>query len=264
MLLSTPIALGATAEIYAWKDGWVLKLFHQGISRSTVEFEASVNHTVYASGMRVPAVGQIIETDGRFGLEYERVEGTSMLQELINQPWRFIALSRQLAELQADMHTRQVPQMPSQRDRLAEKIKRASQLSENLRQAALDALEQLPDDEKLCHGDFHPGNILLTDRGPVIIDWMDASRGNPLMDVARSTLLFGGGPLPVDIPRRWLVRILMRWFYRIYLWRYFQLSPYDRRLLSAWIPVAAAARLDENITMDEDRLLSIAKTLINA
>lgn len=262
MDLSTPIALGATAEIYAWKDGQVLKLFKQGISRHTVEIEEGLTRMVYASGLPIPAVGQIIESEGRYGLEYERVEGISMLEALVRRPFKFAPFARQLAELQADIHNRRLPEMPSQLERLRHKINHASQLSDNLRQAALKALERLPDGDKLCHGDFHPGNILLTARGPVIIDWIDASRGSPLGDISRSMLLFGGGPLPPGLPWAWLIRILMDWFYRIYLRRYFKLSLADRKQLSAWLPVSAAARLAENIPTGETWLLSIAQTLM--
>jgi uncharacterized protein (TIGR02172 family) len=262
MTLSPPIAIGATAEIHAWKDGQVLKLFKPGVSRSTVEYEANLTRIVHASGLQVPAVGQIIEFDGRFGLEYESVEGVTMLQALMTAPWKFSTFARQLAEIQAEMHTRHVPGLPSQRGRLERKIKRAGRLPDAVRQVALNALAGLPEDDKLCHGDFHPGNIVLTSRGPVIIDWIDASCGSPIMDVARSTLLMGGGSLPPATPVKWLVRLIRGWSYKRYLRRYFQLNPADPNELSHWVPVAAAARLDENIYADEDRLLALAQRLI--
>jgi len=262
MLLSAPIALGFTAEIYAWHAGQVLKLFNSGIARSTVEYEANLTRMVYGTGLPVPAVGEILEIDGRFGLELERVDGITMLQAFTQKPWKFPHYARQLAELQADMHTRVVPELPSMCENLRRKINRAGKLPKNLRQAALKALESLPEDDKLCHGDFHPNNILLTSHGPVIIDWIDASRGFPLADVARSTLLFGGGPIPPGTPVPWLIKVIRRGFYTTYLRRYFQLNPTDHQQLSRWVPVVAAARLDENITMDEYRLLSIAQTLI--
>jgi Ser/Thr protein kinase RdoA (MazF antagonist) len=263
-LVNVPIALGFTVEVYAWNDRQVLKLFNRGISRNTVENEANLTRIVHATGLPVPAVGEIVEIEGRFGLEYERVEGITMLQAFVQKTWKFPIFARQLAELQADMHKRRIPEMPLQRDRLLRKIQRARKLLENVRQAALKALERLPEDDKLCHGGFHPNNILLTSHGPVIIDWIDASRGYPLADVARSTLLFGGGPLPPGIPAAWLVRILRRWFYLIYFRRYIQLIPADRQQLSTWLPVVAAARLDENIHTDEARLLTIAQKLIQA
>jgi hypothetical protein len=216
---------------------------------------------VQASGLSVPAVGKVIEVDGRFGLEYERVEGVSMLQAILQRPWRFAAYARQLAGLQAEMHAIRLPEMPSQKDKLAWKIHGAAPLPENVRQAALQALDRLPEKDCLCHGDFHPSNILLNKRSQVIIDWLDASRGSPVMDIARSTLLFGGGPLPPGTP--WAAPVLHRWFYCVYLQRYCQLNPIDPKELAASIPVAAAARLAENIHSDEARLLSIAEKLVD-
>ena len=262
MQLNAPIARGFTAEIFAWYEGQVLKLFNKGISRSTVEYEANLTRIVHDTGLPVPAVGEIAEIDGRFGLELERVQGISMLETLTQSPWMLPTFARQLAKLHADMHRCRVPELPPLGEKLVRKIKRAEKLPENVRQAALKALEQLPEDDKLCHGDFHPGNILLTSRGPVIIDWIDASRGRPVMDVARSSLLFGGGKIPSSFPGAWILRILQGSLYRIYRRRYFQLNPIYKQELESWIPVVAAGRLDENIYFDEDRLLAIAQTLI--
>jgi uncharacterized protein (TIGR02172 family) len=261
-LPESPIAIGFTAEIFTWKSGQVLKLFKQGISQATAEYEAKLAGAVHVAGLPVPAVGKIVELDGRFGIEYERVEGTSMLDMLFCRPWHYQRLAYQLAELQAEMHQLSVPGLPSQCDTLERKIRKAKPLPEKVRQAALDALDALPTEGKLCHGDFHPGNILLTQRGAVIIDWIDASSGNPLLDVARSTLLFGGGPLPPGAARKGLVWLIRGLFYRAYLDRYCQLHPLDKKELSHWLPVAAAARLSENITGDEQRLLSIAEKLV--
>ncbi len=263
MQLNSPIARGLTAEIYAWRNGFVLKLFNQGISRSTVEYEAGVTRTVHGSGLPVPEVGEVVEEGGRFGIELERIEGPSMLELLAKKPWLLVRYARELAELQAEMHKKQLPGLPSLLDRLRRKINQAAPLPETIRQAALIAVDDLPAGDRLCHGDFHPGNILLTEGGPVIIDWIDATSGWPILDVARSTLLFGGGPIPASIPSARLLSILQGWFYHIYRRKYFQLSPADQTQLERWLPVLAAARLSENTQYDEDKLLRLAQNLVN-
>lgn len=260
MQLSSPIAIGFTAEIYTWKTGQVLKLFNPGITRDTVEYEAKLTRLVHGKGVPVPEVGEIVEIEGRYGLEYEQIEGISMLKAFMRKPSTLPIRARQLAELQAGLHRVSLPEMPSLRERLQRKIRRAPKLPENVRQAALESLAILPEEDWLCHGDFHPGNILLATRGAVIIDWIDASRGNPILDVARSTLLIKGGPLPPGTPCR--MKIIRDWFYRIYLRHYAGLIPCDLKQLKKWTPVVAAARLDENIKADEKRLLSIAQKLV--
>jgi aminoglycoside phosphotransferase (APT) family kinase protein len=60
----------------------------------------------------------------------------------------------------------------------------------------LEGLERLPQGAALCHFDFHPDQVLMTQRGPVVIDWMTAFRGHPLADVARSCVLLSFGQAP--------------------------------------------------------------------
>ena len=47
--------------------------------------------------------------------------------------------------------------------------------------AALVALD-IPD--TLVHGDLHPGNIVVSPTGPIVVDWSDAAVGNPFVDLA--------------------------------------------------------------------------------
>ena len=70
MPLEKPIALGRTAEIYAWEDGYVVKLFRDGMPAASVEYEARIARTVHAAGLPVPAVGEVVDINGRFGLVF--------------------------------------------------------------------------------------------------------------------------------------------------------------------------------------------------
>jgi len=257
MSLGEPIALGRTAEVYAWEEGQVLKLFQDWFSADGVQYEARIARAVHAAGLPVPAVGEVVEIEGRLGLIYERVDGVSMGEILAAKPWMLPRFARLLAELHADMHASSIaPDLPSQHQRLEDKIRAAEALPPDLREAALRALGQMPDGDQLCHGDFHPGQVLMTSRGPVIIDWIDAARGNPLADVARSSvIMLGRGP---SVP--WLLRAAARWFHAVYLNRYFRLRPGGRQQSAAWRPIVAAARLSENIPELQDWLLAQVKT----
>lgn len=89
-------------------------------------------------------------------------------------------------------------------------------------------------------------------QGPVIIDWTNATRGNPLADVARTSLLLRVPELP-PVPKRWVVAAVRSWFLGAYLQRYRQLAPCNEKDLTAWEPVIAAARLREQIPDEADR-----------
>ena len=96
--LGQPIARGRTAEVYAWEDGQIVKLFQDWFSADQVKYEARAAHIVHAAGLPTPAVGEMVEIEGRLGLIYERVDGISMFEILQAKPWK----ANQFAHLLAD------------------------------------------------------------------------------------------------------------------------------------------------------------------
>src|SRR5262249_15504970 len=148
------------------------------------EREYVASRALHAAGVPAPAAFEVLEVGGRCGIVFERIEGVSLLGYTQVRPWSIFRAVRLLAELHAQIHRRTAPAaLPSFRERIAARIE-ASDAPEADRKAALEQLAGLPEGAALCHGDFHPDNILLTARGPVVIDWSSASRGDPLGDVA--------------------------------------------------------------------------------
>jgi len=251
------IARGRTAEIFLWKDNQVLKLFLDWCPAHWIEHEAQTTRAVHKAGLPVPAVEGMMEVEGRLGIVFERIDGPSMLGLLTSKPWKLFRRARTLAELHAGMHSREVPELPSQRRGLERDIQRAGALPTPTKEVVLKVLGQLPEGSAVCHGDFHPDNIIMSSRGPIIIDWMAAKQGNPLADVARTCLLLRlGEPLP-GTPRRWLINWVRGLFHSIYLRAYLQLRPASRQQIAAWQLPVAAARLNENIPGEEDQLLAL-------
>ncbi len=246
MLAEEPIALGRTAEIYAWQESQILKLFYDWYPEGNIRYEARISRAVHAAGLPVPAVGDAIAIDGRFGLVYERVDGMSMFDVLPVKPWKLLTYARSLAELHTQMHRdAAIDDIPSQRERLAHKIHQAKGLDPDLQEAALTALENMPVGTSLCHGDFHPGNVLITSKDPVIIDWPDATIGNPIADLARTSIILLGASQ--SEAQSWIERIALDWFHSVYLSRYFILNPDSEAQYRKWLPIVAAGRMSEGI-----------------
>jgi uncharacterized protein (TIGR02172 family) len=257
--ISTPIAEGRTAEIYLWDDRHILKLYRDWCPPDWVEYDARIEGAVYEAGIPSPEPVEIVEVEGRRGLIYERLEGASMLEDLNARPWRLWRHARSLAELHVKIHQQSIPGLPSYKDRLHYDIRNTSHLSEDLRHRALSLLDTLPDGQNVCHGDFHPGNVLMTANGPIVIDWMTACSGSRWTDLARSSLLLSIGAKSAGKQLSPFIRMAIRLYHRTYLNQYRAFSPDQTNEMDRWTPVIAAARLKEEIAPERQALLKMVQ-----
>lgn len=199
---AAPVGRGYTSDVYDWGGGRVLKLFHRSFPRANAEREYRVTRAVGAAGLPAPAAYEFIEVEDRCGIVFERVDGVSLFDSVRAKPWTLFRAVRQLAELHTLIHRREAPpELPSQREWIGGGIDAAPDVPASERQAAKAALAGLPDGTAVCHGDFHPANVLLTPRGPVVIDWDTATRGHPVGDIACTSHLLRIARLPAWSPR---------------------------------------------------------------
>jgi aminoglycoside phosphotransferase (APT) family kinase protein len=254
------IGQGREAEILAWGEGKVLRLMWKPERRPLLEREAAAMIATRAAGAPVPEVHEMIEFAGRPGLVMERVDGPDLLTLLGKQPWRALWTARTCGEAHARLHGPPAPpELPPLRTLLNQQISSSAALSEELRSFALEELSRLPDGDRICHGDFHPGNMLLGPDGPLVVDWTAASRGDPMADVARALLLLRLGELPPEAPPvlRRLERAGRTLLRRGYVRAYGRAGPFDRQRLERWQPVLLAGRLAEGIEAERAKLLDL-------
>lgn len=262
------IARGWEATVFEWEDESspkkALKLFNESRTETAVREEHELSKRLQAEGVNMPAVfGDVVEVDGRFGIIFERVFGPTMIDLIASRPWKIRSIAHQLADIQIDLNAKKPKGLPELKQFLFGQIDTSEQLSEGDKGAALAILESLPNGDRLCHGDFHPGNILMRDgnaRDPVIIDWGNAATGDPLADLARSQLLItiGWRLLPRRRDRylaRFAVTLLSRWHQS----RYLSASGLGTANLVKWRTVIAAARLNEEIPAEREPLLKVVR-----
>ena len=256
-LPSKPIAEGRTAEIFLWDDHHILKLYRDWCPPHWIKDEARIARAVYEAGIPSPAAGEIVEMDGRQGLIYERIQGISMLQDMNAHPWRILKHARSLARLQVKINKQSITGLPPYKEEPRHAIRKTPHLPEDLRTKTLALLDTLPNGQRLCHGDYHPGNVILTKEGPIVIDWMTASAGSPWTDVARTSLLLSIGPRGAGKLINPMLRMAITLYHRVYLHQYHALVPDTKNELNRWALVVAAARLNEDIIPERQALLQM-------
>jgi uncharacterized protein (TIGR02172 family) len=240
--LGKRITRGSTAEIYEWQPGRILKLFNENCSKQEVRHEFHIAKAVQVMDS-VPRVHDMIQVGRHWGIIYQHFQGTPLAEALRHDVSKASHFAKHFAGLHARIHAvSDVAELPSQLERLKKKILATSLLTPTLQQNVIAHLESLPTARTLCHGDFHPGNVLVEKDKFFVIDWADATLGHPLADVTRTTLILEG--LAATEPS---LATFVNNFKTAYLENYFALRPGSEKDLEPWRPVIAAARLRENI-----------------
>ncbi len=266
MDLGRVIGHGARADVYALGADKAVKLYWAGTPTATADLEFTKARAVYQAGLPVPAVFDRVDIDGRPGIVFERVPGRSLADVLGRGPWRYEQVGRTLAELHASIHQEQLPEIPTIdiRARLAQRITESSGLPSRIVDAVLAVLDKMPDDTapRLCHGDFHGENVLMSLRGPAVIDWPDSLNADPAVDVARTVLVHRLAPYQARGLKRLATRALIWKVERSYLRRYSQLCSLDLDALEAWQIPLAAARLSEGIRGEDQVVPNLIERLL--
>lgn len=257
------IGEGRTADVFEHQEDehTVIKLFKKDFSEEAIHREFQISQLAYSLGIRTPQPLEILQLGDRIGITYRRVTGVSLLKMLAQRPLAIKNHAGNLASLHVRMHAHRVAgQLVQQKEMLLLNIQAVTVLTEREKNIIIEHLKQLPhDDARLCHGDFHPDNVMVGENDWVI-DWMNGTSGNPAGDVARTIILLSTGSLPAETPK--LIKLILQ-FFRIrfknrYVKAYLRLSGLEYDDIDRWILPVAAARLSEWLTQEEqEQILDI-------
>lgn len=260
---------GACAEVFEWEDGSkIVKLAKPNTDSAALQREWKHCRSAWECGLPVPKPFGLVTVEGRPGVVFERIYGESILNRFINKT---VGPSKQengldlledhldariTARLLYQIHTNSVS-LSSQRTKIRNDIGRAPSLTKPEREALIAHLDQLPVKQQLCHGDPNPGNILLRDHDALIIDWNDASTGNPEADLAEYVILIRYAVIPPYLPTKLntFLNTIRDSTIRIFLEEYERLSGIGYAEIEPWIAPVAARKLSSDATSEAERAL---------
>ena len=252
------VGTGGQSEGVAWHNDTVLKLFRRGMDERRVKSEFHNALAAFNVGIPTPKPMQILESNGRSGIVFERVQGPSLLEIALASPEHAAEAGVKLADLHHSIHSRSATELPSQSTRLRARIERAAGLDEVVRAELIAQIVNMQGRLVFCHGDFHPGNVMVSPQRSVILDWYDATSGFAEVDVARTVMLLRFAEFPgsadQNISQKW--EACRTSLLQSYCARYSANNANGMSASHQWQQVVIAARLAEPISENERNRLA--------
>ncbi|MGO4346087.1 aminoglycoside phosphotransferase family protein [Paenibacillus sp. MCAF9] len=236
------IGEGNTASVYEWEEGTVLKLFVHGYPKSDVEREFRNAQAINDMNFAKPKAYEMISYEERMGIIYDKVEGESLLDWVL-KTGDLHGCAEHMSKLHKSILQNSVStsDVPDYKSFLKYNIINASSANAMEQEGVLHKWSELKDGDTLCHGDFHPGNILLSNGQTKVIDFMNVCHGHFLYDVARTVFLVEYTPVPEGTEDIEVVRGLKRTLADLYL----NQMDVTREMIQDYLSVIIAARVGE-------------------
>ncbi|MGI6269528.1 MAG: phosphotransferase family protein [Candidatus Howiella sp.] len=189
MKLDKVIAVRNDKTIY--RDGdKVIKVFNEGYSKADILNEALNQARVEETGLNIPKLEEVTKIDGKWAIIIDYVPGKTLARLMEENPDKMDEYLERFVDLQLEVQSKRAPLLNKLKDKMARKISETD-LDATTRYDLHTRLESMPKHNKVCHGDFNPSNIIISDSGTAhILDWSHATQGNASADAARTYLLF--------------------------------------------------------------------------
>lgn len=227
MNLDRIIAVRNNKTVY--RDGDLcMKVFDASYSKADVLSEALNQARVEETGLNIPKVHEVTLMDGKWTIVTDYIKGKTLSQLMLENPEKKDEYLEFFVNLQIEVQSKRCPLLTKLRDKMSRKISQTD-FDATTRYELFTRLDDMPKHSKLCHGDFNPSNIIITEDGtPYILDWSHATQGNGSADAARTYLLFW---LSGDINGA-----------EKYLDLFCSKSNTEKKYVQKWMPIVAASQ----------------------
>lgn len=259
------IGKGMTAEVLAWGEDTVVKLFYTMVPHGEIQKEVAIGEAVQEAGLPSPQIYGTVEKNGRTGVLFEWIRGESLLAHMFKKPWKMTTCAKDMARLHFKIHNSTSNNMPDGVQKFNNVFTTVSSLLSEDQERINGYIESMASKKKICHGDLHPDNIIVSLEGKhIAIDWTNAYAGDPLSDVARTYLILRSPHLPPGTSRaiRLVSGIMKKVISSAYIKEYMKLSGIAFEDILAWMLPMAVARMGEGNEGEDMWLQSMIETYL--
>ncbi len=241
MNLDRIIAVRNDKTVYRDGDNCI-KVFGNSYSKANILKEALNRAWIEETDLPVPSTREITTVDGKWAIVSDFICGKTLAQIMEEDPDNKDAYMERFVRLQLEVNSHVCSNLIKLNEKMHNKIcdsglDATTRYDLHLR---VDGLEQ---GKQICHGDFNPSNIIITeDDRAFIIDWAHVTQGDPAADAARTYLCFW---LDGDIDGA-----------EKYLELYCALGDTAKQHVQKWMPIVAASQLIKGNRQEREFLLT--------
>lgn len=181
--------------IYVSKNGkYLVKVFNSKlVGKADVLSEAMIQARVEEKdGILIPEVVEVFKHGEDWAIAQEYIDGETLEEKIMKDKAGFKTYIDDMLALQIKTQAISVEKLPSLTMKLQDRISAAKEIiPATVRYELHMRLDSMPKHNKLCHCDFVPSNVIVTEKGKeYITDWAHAARGNASADAAYTYLNF--------------------------------------------------------------------------
>lgn len=239
--LNNEIVKRNTKSIYRDNDK-TIKLFIEKYSKSDILNEALNQSRIEENtDLKISKLKEVTKINNRWALVSEYIEGKSLESLMSENPEKMEEYLDLFIDIQLEILSKKVPLLNRMKEKYRRRIDETDLIDDNIKYELLQRLAGMDSHRCVCHGDFNPSNIIITEKGEhYVIDWAHVTQGNASGDSAMTYLLFckdGKKELAEK-----------------YLTRFAEKSGIEKNEIQKWIPIVAANQLTKEIKEEEDFL----------
>jgi aminoglycoside phosphotransferase (APT) family kinase protein len=189
MKLQKVIAVRTSKTVY--RDGdLAIKVFDEDYSKADVLNEALNQARVEVTDLPIPKVIEVTKVNGKWAIVTEFIQGKTLWRLMTENPEKVDEYLERFVDIQLEIQSKRVPMLNTIFEKMHRKITQSG-LDATTRYELHTRLESMPKHKKVCHGDFNPSNVIVSENDEAyIIDWAHVTQGNASADAARTYLLF--------------------------------------------------------------------------
>ena len=180
------IGEGANGRVYRIDGDNVVKTYKNADALSEIQHEREVARLALILGVPTAISYDVVRVGDSYGSVFELLNAKSFSKILAEEPERYEWCVKEYVGMLKKIHSIAVPEgkLPRIKDSIVSAAARIKPvLPEGLGDKLLRMIKDIPDSDRMVHGDYHTKNIVLAGDEVLLIDMDTLSVGHPIFEL---------------------------------------------------------------------------------